>query len=182
MTLVVRRRAARRSGARYRAVGAAGLLVAVALVGCGPQAPSSPSGPATDATTGPAPTTSLEPLVTIEPSQEPTRPAEPPAGTAPPTGTTPPAAGTPAAVAVADLAARLDVAPEQITVVRADAVTWRDGSMGCPRPGMSYTQALVEGTLVVLEVDGRRYEYHSGGRRAPFLCESPEAPVGGDVS
>ncbi|GGC14931.1 hypothetical protein [Cellulomonas carbonis] len=181
MTLDVRRRGARRSGVRHPAAAAAALLVAVALVGCGPQAPSSPSGPATDATTGPGPTTSREPLVTTEPSQEPTRPAEPPTGTAPPT-TTPPTAGTPAAVAVADLAARLDVAPEQVTVVRADAVTWRDGSMGCPRPGMSYTQALVEGTLVVLEVDGRRYEYHSGGRRAPFLCESPEAPVGGDVS
>jgi hypothetical protein len=38
---------------------------------------------------------------------------------------------------------------------------------------MSYTQALVDGQRIVLEVDGARYEYHSGAHRPPFLCEDP---------
>ena len=43
---------------------------------------------------------------------------------------------------------------------------------------MKYTQALVEGVRVVLEVDGTRYQYHAGGARPLFLCTTPEAPVG----
>ena len=34
------------------------------------------------------------------------------------------------------------------------------------------------GTRIVLELDGTRYEYHSGGPRSIFLCEHPEPPVG----
>ena len=54
-------------------------------------------------------------------------------------------------------------------------MTWRDGSIGCPEPGMNYTQALVPGIRVVLELDGARYEYHAGGARSIFLCENPRA-------
>jgi len=82
-----------------------------------------------------------------------------------------------AARATADLARRLDVDPADVEVVSAELVTWRDGSLGCPQPGMVYTQALVDGTRVVLEVAGRRYEYHSGGARGPFLCDHPEPPL-----
>jgi hypothetical protein len=79
--------------------------------------------------------------------------------------------------AVRDLSRRLDLAPEQITVVSAEEVTWRDGSIGCPQPGMMYTQSLTDGSRVVLEAGGRRYEYHAGGRRPAFLCENPETPA-----
>ncbi len=81
--------------------------------------------------------------------------------------------------AVADLAARQGVETTAITVVSTDEVTWRDGSMGCPEPGMNYTQALVPGIRVILELDGVRYEYHSGGGRSMFLCEKPQQPVDG---
>jgi hypothetical protein len=43
---------------------------------------------------------------------------------------------------------------------------------------MMYTQALVPGTRIILELDGTRYQYHSGGPRSIFLCEHPEPPVG----
>lgn len=75
--------------------------------------------------------------------------------------------------AVADLAATVDLAAEDVSVVEVEEVTWRDGSLGCAEKGMSYTQALVDGRRIVLEVGGTRYEYHSGGDRAPFLCEDP---------
>jgi hypothetical protein len=85
----------------------------------------------------------------------------------------------PAAEAVADLSERLGAEPGRIGVVSVEEVTWRDGSMGCPRPGMMYPQVLTDGTRVVLEYDGKRYEYHSGGRRSAFLCENPEPPAPG---
>jgi hypothetical protein len=80
--------------------------------------------------------------------------------------------------AVADLARRLGVEPSAITVATVEEVTWRDGSIGCPQPGMMYPQVLTDGSRVVLEAEGRRYEYHAGGRRSAFLCENPEPPAG----
>jgi hypothetical protein len=71
--------------------------------------------------------------------------------------------------AVQDLAQRLVITPEEVTVVEALAVTWPDGSLGCPQPGMAYTQVQVDGVLVILEAGGRRYEYHGGDPL--FLCE-----------
>jgi hypothetical protein len=38
---------------------------------------------------------------------------------------------------------------------------------------MRYTQALVNGSRIVLETDGRQYFYHQGAGRAPFWCENP---------
>jgi hypothetical protein len=77
--------------------------------------------------------------------------------------------------AVADLADRLGVEESMVTVVSIEEVTWSDGSLGCPEPGMMYTQSLVDGSLIVLEVDGLTYEYHSGSDTDPFYCESPTA-------
>ena len=51
-------------------------------------------------------------------------------------------------------------------------VTWRDGSLGCAKPDLLYTQALVDGSRITLRVAGTTYEYHSGGSR-PFLCKNP---------
>lgn len=78
----------------------------------------------------------------------------------------------------ADLAVRLDVEESSIGVTSVGAVTWSDGSLGCPQPGMMYTQALVDGNRVVLEHDDRFYDYHAGADDEPFLCES-DAEDGG---
>ena len=80
--------------------------------------------------------------------------------------------------AVDDLAGRLGISAADVTVVDARAVTWGDGSLGCPQPGMMYTQVLVDGTLVVLKAGGQQYEYHGGDPL--FLCENPRPPSGGD--
>ena len=74
---------------------------------------------------------------------------------------------------VDDLASRLGVDAGAVTVVAVQEVTWSDGSRGCAKKGMMYTQALIEGTRITLEADGTRYEYHSGGGGRPFLCERP---------
>ncbi len=82
------------------------------------------------------------------------------------------------AIAVADLAGRLGVPSEQIAVVSAESIVWPDGSLGCPQPDMSYTQVQVDGSKIVLSVDGGTYSYHSGGSRDPFLCVPTKAGSG----
>ena len=47
-----------------------------------------------------------------------------------------------------------NVPPQQLVIVRAEAVVWNDGSLGCPEPGMEYTQALINGYWVVIKAAG----------------------------
>ena len=99
----------------------------------------------------------------------------------PPFATTTPGlirpSGTPAEVPdarwdaiVADLATR-GVSGEP-ALVSAESVTWPNGALGCPKPGMAYTQALVDGMRVVVEVDGTTYDYRFGRGDSPVLCEA----------
>lgn len=73
-----------------------------------------------------------------------------------------------------DLAKRLTISPKDINVVSEVAVSWNDGSLGCPKPDMMYTQAIVEGTKVVLSAQNKKYDYHAGTNGQPFLCEKPK--------
>jgi hypothetical protein len=141
----------------------------IALAACGDPAASpsttstepTPAAPATSPATSTPPTTSMS-----TDSPPPTSP-----GTQPP----PPPGTSPVGdldYAIADLQTRLGT-DAVIEVVSQEEVTWRDGSLGCPQPGWSYTQALVNGTRIVLRSDGVDYAYHAGGRRRPFLCETP---------
>ena len=75
--------------------------------------------------------------------------------------------------AMQDLTERLAVGPDAITLISAESVVWPDGSLGCPRPDMGYKQVQQDGMRIVFKAQGRVYEYHSGGSRPPFLCESP---------
>jgi hypothetical protein len=75
--------------------------------------------------------------------------------------------------AKADLARRLAVPVAEVRLVSSTEVTWPDSSLGCPEPGMHYAQVLTNGTRIILSAAGKQYEYHSGPRRAPFLCENP---------
>ncbi len=73
--------------------------------------------------------------------------------------------------AIADLSLRLNIEADEIIVIQAQSVVWSDGSLGCPQPGMEYIQVLTEGARIVLQAEGKLYDYHSGGRRGAFLCE-----------
>ena len=81
--------------------------------------------------------------------------------------------------AIEDLSVRLGVPAGEVKLVREDDVTWRDGSLGCPKKDMMYTQALVEGKRIVLQVDGTQYHYHAGSDRPPFYCKNPVSPASG---
>lgn len=83
-------------------------------------------------------------------------------------------------LAVEDLAVRLGVSASAITVVKSEAMTWSDGSLGCPQPGMSYTQAIVDGFQVILSYEDRLFDYHADAEGEPFLCASPAKDGGYD--
>ena len=83
--------------------------------------------------------------------------------------------------AIADEAERRGVPEEEVTVAGYAEVTWRDGSLGCPQPGMMYTQALVPGHQLVLEVDGEYASYHAGRTGAFTYCADPVTPAEGSV-
>lgn len=74
---------------------------------------------------------------------------------------------------LADAAGRLGVDPSAVTIVDARKETWSDGSLGCPQPGMMYTQALVEGYQVIVEANGTQLDYRGGGPGQFQLCEKP---------
>ena len=89
-----------------------------------------------------------------------------------------PALQTLAAQAASDLAEHLSVDPTQVELIEVRAVTWPDGALGCPQPGVAYIQVQREGSLIRLQVGKTIYQYHSGGGKEPFLCEHP-APFSG---
>lgn len=72
--------------------------------------------------------------------------------------------------AIEDLAGRETISPADVEVVSVEEVVWPDSSLGCPQPGMRYRQVLQDGMRIILRANGREYDYHSGGNRAPFLC------------
>jgi hypothetical protein len=72
----------------------------------------------------------------------------------------------------ADAAQRSGLVASQLPLVAAESVTWSDGSLGCPRKGMLYTQALVPGYRVKLKVGDEVWDYHAGERGGLVLCPS----------
>jgi hypothetical protein len=65
------------------------------------------------------------------------------------------------ALATADAAGRAGLAHADVRAVRVEARVWSDRSLGCPRPGMGYAQAITPGYLIVVEAAGRELEYHT---------------------
>jgi hypothetical protein len=69
-----------------------------------------------------------------------------------------------------EAAALAKVARERLVIVRAEPVVWNDGSLGCPEPGMMYTQALVNGYWVVIDAAGQTYDFRVGPGGIFRLC------------
>lgn len=80
---------------------------------------------------------------------------------------------------VDDLSQRLDVSADEIVIQRAERVVWRDGALGCPKPGQVYTQALVNGYRVTLAAGDQLYNYHANNSGYFFLCDNPTPPIKG---
>ena len=145
-------------------------VVLVAVAACGDDV-AEPAAPGTVPAVSDRPSDDSTPPLTATPLVPET--AAPEAGTVPAEV----AAHPDIQAAVGDLAARQGVTTDEIDVVVVREVTWSDGSLGCPQRGMSYTQALVNGQLVVLGIGTQRFEYHSGPNRSLFFCADPRPPV-----
>jgi hypothetical protein len=74
---------------------------------------------------------------------------------------------------LADAIQRTGVDKESLKVESAEDLTWADGSLGCPQPGMSYTMALVPGYRIRIKAAERVLNYHASARGYWLLC-----PVG----
>jgi hypothetical protein len=72
---------------------------------------------------------------------------------------------------LADAATRTGADPSTIQVVEATSTTWNDGSLGCPEPGVMYTQALVDGYKVILEANGQKLDYRVPVQGGFKVCE-----------
>jgi len=82
---------------------------------------------------------------------------------------------------VAEVARLAGVPAEDVAVISAEEMTFSDGSLGCPVPGMSYTQALVDGYKIVAEAGGKTYDFRGTGSTFR-LCEKPVGSTARKVS
>ena len=71
---------------------------------------------------------------------------------------------------ISEAAKLAKVSAEQVVIVRAESALWNDGSLGCPEPGMVYTQAVVNGYWVVIKAAGETYDFRVGPRGSFRLC------------
>ncbi len=71
-----------------------------------------------------------------------------------------------------DLAETLHADPSQISIVKIENIMWNDGSLGCPKQGMMYTQAAVPGYKVIFELNQKQYDYHTNKNRFFVTCQS----------
>ena len=139
-------------------------VVATLVIAC--------TGSAGTSASASAPTTATP----SEPGSRPTGPVS-----IPPSGDVAPGK-VPAALVdriVADAAAVAKVDPADVVVVSTESVTWNDGSLGCPKPGMSYIQMIIQGYRVIVEAGGQRYDYRAGSSGEPKRCEG-SLPSGGN--
>ncbi len=72
--------------------------------------------------------------------------------------------------ALEDAARRTQRDVATLEVQQAEAVTWPDGSLGCPQLGMMYTQALVRGYRIRIRAGKEILEYHAAASGQPFYC------------
>jgi hypothetical protein len=126
-------------------------LCAIGVMACAPQTPATASAtPRGDS-----------PLPTRLPPDRPVVTPQPEGGAAP---------AELLEQAIDDLMQRTGARADEIEVLSAEPVTWRDGSLGCAKPGVDYIQVLIDGYRIVLKYAGREYDYHAGPSSI-FLCD-----------
>jgi hypothetical protein len=74
-----------------------------------------------------------------------------------------------------DLASRLSIGIDEVSLSGAAPVLWRSNALGCPKSGMEYPLMLVKGVLIMLRVEHTPYRYHSIPTGEPFYCPDDQA-------
>ena len=77
-----------------------------------------------------------------------------------------------------DLARRLGIGADEITLVKTAEVLWLNSSLGDLRPGKVYPSERVPGFQLWLEVEGREYIYNTDFNSTVILCPelNPHVP------
>lgn len=170
--------------ARLVALAAAGSLL---LAACGAEPESAgdpttlPASPTSTIAEPPPTTGAVNDPFSPPPSEPPVTTQPPPPTTVSPVTTTPSFGEVPGDLMqpVLEAAAEKSGVPiEELVVIKADGVTWSDGSLGCPEPGMFYTQALVDGYWVIIDAAGEELDYRLNTRGGFRLCASGGVPPG----
>jgi hypothetical protein len=77
-----------------------------------------------------------------------------------------------------DLAQRLGIDPETVTVEEIKGSEFPDASLGVPEPSKTYAHVLTPGYNIKLVADGEVYEYRASSERLVFVPHEGEAPQG----
>jgi hypothetical protein len=81
------------------------------------------------------------------------------------------------------LAAQLQVEPEAVEVLAAEAMQWADACLGAGGPAESCAQVVTPGYRITLAVAGQTYVYHTDiGPYWMRLVEGPQAAVGAPIT
>jgi hypothetical protein len=85
----------------------------------------------------------------------------------------------PAAVqaAINNLMQQLNLTADQIKVISFEEKEWPDGCLGVRKVGVMCTQQIVPGFLVVLEANGKQYEFHTNVDGSVVLPADGVGPV-----
>ncbi|MCA1644491.1 MAG: hypothetical protein LC797_03155 [Chloroflexi bacterium] len=73
--------------------------------------------------------------------------------------------------ALRDAAAHLGISAADLHVDQVDARQWGDSSLGCPQPGLMYSQIVTPGFVIIISGAGKQLEYHSDTRGPVVLCQ-----------
>ena len=76
--------------------------------------------------------------------------------------------------AIADLQQRVGEELALIQISRAEQVTWADSSLGCPEPGLGYTQELSAGIWLVLSYQGQAFDYRITGVQGSLCTQAQQ--------
>lgn len=68
-------------------------------------------------------------------------------------------------LAIKDLSVMLKIPASDIKLAKQEAVDWPDASIGFPEKGMMYAQVITPGFRIILNAQGKLYEYHSDYKR-----------------
>lgn len=81
-------------------------------------------------------------------------------------------------LAKADLASRLQIEADIVTLIKAAEMEWVNSALGCPRPGVFYPTGRIPGFQIWLDVQGTQYIYNTDLNGTLILCPelNPHAP------
>jgi hypothetical protein len=151
-------------------------LLGLLLAACAPQASGLPASGSPTVTTAPSkePSSTPAPTTGATSTPEKTPSAEPP-------GTHIPVDVPPAQLAAINtLSQELGISSDQIKVVKVESVEWPNGCLGVQKIGVMCTQQIVPGFLIILEANGKQYEFHTnrdGSQVVESAATTSSAPV-----